>query len=48
MSRKLRIEYPRAMYHIMNRGTSARMGENEVDRRALADGHLDLRFQLAE
>jgi hypothetical protein len=29
-------------------GTNARIYEIEVDRRALADGHLDLRFQLAQ
>ena len=49
MSRKLRIEYPGAIYHVMNRGDQREdIYESEVDRPALAHGQLDLRFQPAE
>lgn len=52
MPRKLRIEYPGAIYkHKDDTGTQAAGGdyhEPQVDRATLANGQLDLCLQLAE
>ena len=40
MSRKLRIEYPGAMYHVMNRGD-----QREVAQEVLGQGCIKLQFE---